>query len=153
MLNAGRVRRSCDPVGVPAEARRISGQGSIAFTFRAGSAEQFGINVRAGNGQVTQIGYDTTTDEVYVDRTRSGKIIDPTFGAVHRAPLRLHHGTVRLRVLVDNSSVEVFTDQGQVVLTDQIFPDETSRSVSLFANGGTANLLAGTGWNMRSIWR
>jgi levanase len=124
----------------------------LRATFKAGPAEQFGINVRAGNGQLTQIGYDTTTNEVYIDRTRSGKIIDPTFGAVHRAPLPLNHGTVRLRVLVDDSSVEVFTDQGQVVLTDQIFPDATSTGVSLFANGGTATLISGTGWNMKSIW-
>ena len=125
----------------------------LQATFKAGTAEQFGINVRTGNGQLTQIGYDTTTNEVYVDRTRSGKIIDPTFGAVHRAPLPLNHGTIRLRVLVDNSSLEVFTDRGQVVITDQIFPDATSTGVSLFANDGTATLLSGAGWNMRSIWR
>jgi fructan beta-fructosidase len=121
--------------------------------FAPGTAKQFGVNVHTGNGQQTQIGYDTTTHEVYIDRTKSGDVsFDPTFASVQRAPLPLDHGLVRIRILVDTSSVEVFADQGQVVLTDQIFPDPSSNGVSLFANNGTATLLAGIGWHMRSIW-
>jgi levanase len=121
--------------------------------FAPGTATQFGVNVHVGNGQQTQIGYDTTTHEVYIDRTKSGDVsFDPTFAGVQRAPLPLDHGLVRLHILVDTSSVEVFTDQGQVVLTDQIFPSPSSNDVTLFANGGTATLVAGVGWHMKSIW-
>jgi fructan beta-fructosidase len=123
-------------------------------TFAAGNASQFGLNVHVGNGQQTQIGYDTTTHEVYIDRTKSGDVsFDPTFASVQRAPLAIDaQGRVRLHVLVDTSSVEVFTDQGQVVLTDQIFPSPSSNDVTLFANNGTATLVTGTGWHMASIW-
>jgi levanase len=58
---------------------------------------------------------------------------------------------VHLHVLVDTSSVEVFADKGQVVLTDQIFPDPTSNGVSLYANG-TATLQLEVGWHLKSIW-
>ena len=123
-------------------------------TFAPGSASQFGLNVHVGNGQQTQIGYDSTTHEVYIDRTKSGDVsFDPTFASVQRAPLATDaQGHVRLHVLVDTSSVEVFTDQGQVVLTDQIFPSPSSNDVTLFANNGTATLVSGTGWHMASIW-
>jgi sucrose-6-phosphate hydrolase SacC (GH32 family) len=123
-------------------------------TFAPGSASQFGLNVHVGNGQQTQIGYDSTTHEVYIDRTKSGDVsFDPTFASVQRAPLATDaQGHVRLHVLVDTSSVEVFTDQGQVVLTDQIFPSPSSNDVTLFANNGTATLVSGTGWHMKSIW-
>jgi len=122
-------------------------------TFAPGTASQFGLNVHTGGGQLTQIGYDTTTHEVYVDRTRSGDVsFDPTFASVQRAPFPLAGGTVRLHVLVDTSSVEVFTDQGQVVLTDQIFPSPSSTGVSFFATNGTATLVSGVGWHMASIW-
>jgi levanase len=121
--------------------------------FAAGTAKQFGVNVHTGNGQRTTIGYDTTTQTVFIDRTKSGDVaFDPTFGGRQSAPLKLVHGTVRLRVLVDTSSVEVFTDQGQVVLTDQIFPGPTSSGVSLFSTGGTAHLQTGVAWKVRSIW-
>jgi levanase len=103
-------------------------------TFAPGTASQFGLNVHTGGGQLTQIGYDTTTHEVYVDRAKSGDVsFDPTFASVQRAPFPLAGGTVRLHVLVDTSSVEVFTDQGQVVLTDQIFPSPSSTSELCFA--------------------
>jgi levanase len=125
----------------------------LNYLFAPGSASQFGLNVHTGNGQQTQIGYDTTTHDVYIDRTKSGDVgFDPTFAGVQRAPLPLNQGLVRLHVLVDTSSVEVFTDQGQVVLTDQVFPDPSSTGVSLFANNGTATLLASVGWHMSSIW-
>jgi levanase len=121
--------------------------------LRAGSATRFGLNVRVGAGQFTQIGYDTTTHEVYIDRTNSGDVsFDPTFSGVQTAPLALHHGQLRLRILVDASSVEVFADRGEVVLTDQIFPDAASTGVSVFADGGTASLTHLTGWHLRSIW-
>jgi fructan beta-fructosidase len=127
----------------------------IDANLRAGSATRFGLDVRVGNGQYTQIGYDTTTDEVYIDRTNSGDTdFDssfPTMG-VQTAPLNLHGGLLRLRILVDASSVEVFADQGEVVLADQIFPDASSTGVSAFAAGGTATLVHLTAWPLASIW-
>ena len=120
--------------------------------FQAGSAKQFGVNVHTGNGELTQVGYDTTTGQVYIDRSKSGDVtFDPAFSVRQDAPLALDgHGRVRLHILVDTSSVEVFTDQGQIVLTDQIFPGPDSNGVSLFANGGTAKLIAGIGWHLKS---
>lgn len=54
-----------------------------------GTADRAGLAVRTGAGQHTRIGYDTTTGEVYIDRTASGATdFDPTFGGVQRAPSR-----------------------------------------------------------------
>ncbi len=119
--------------------------------FAPGTAATFGVNVHTGNGELTRIGYDTTTAQVFIDRTKSGNTtFDPTFGGIQHAPLALDHGLLHLRILVDASSVEVFTDHGQVVLTDQIFPGQTSNGVSLFATGGTAKLVAGIGWHLKA---
>jgi sucrose-6-phosphate hydrolase SacC (GH32 family) len=89
---------------------------------------------------------------VYIDRSKSGDVtFDPAFSVRQAAPLALDaRGRVRLHILVDTSSVEVFTDQGQIVLTDQIFPGPDSNGVSLFAAGGTAQLVAGIGWHLQS---
>ena len=63
----------------------------------------------------------------------------PQFASVSHAPLRLpQSGKLRLRILVDHSSVEVFADKGQRVITDQVFPSATSDGVQLFAEGGRA---------------
>lgn len=125
----------------------------INATLNAGNAARFGLNVGVGSGQFTQIGYDTTAHQIYIDRTKSGDVgFDPTFPGVHTAPLALNHGRLKLHLLVDASSVEVFADQGQVVLTDQIFPDAGSTGVSVFANQGSATLDQLRAWHLRSIW-
>ncbi|MFI6935545.1 GH32 C-terminal domain-containing protein [Streptomyces sp. NPDC050287] len=97
------------------------------------TADRFGLDVRTGGGQHTRIGYDTTTGEVYIDRTASGATdFDPTFAGVQRAPLDLHGGQLSLHVLVDASSVEVYaqnTPGEQVVLTDQVFPNASSTGI------------------------
>ncbi|MER5214611.1 GH32 C-terminal domain-containing protein [Streptomyces sp. NPDC002838] len=127
----------------------------IEATFSLKDADRFGLKVRTGaGGQETVIGYDTTTQELYVDRTRSGAgDFNSTFPGVQTAPLAAKNGKVKLRILVDWSSVEVFGGNGEAVITDQIFPDPSSTGVEVFAEGGTATLNHLQAWQLKSIWR
>ncbi|MEH0551175.1 GH32 C-terminal domain-containing protein [Streptomyces sp. B21-101] len=122
----------------------------------AGTADRFGLDVHAGGGQRTRIGYDTTTGEVYIDRTASGATdFDPAFSGVQHAPLALDGGRLSLHILVDASSVEVYAQNSrgeQVTLTDQVFPDPSSTGVDAFAEGGTATLDHMQAWQLKSIW-
>ena len=125
----------------------------IKTDLRIGSAKQAGLKVRTGNGEETVIGYDAQTDELYVDRTRSGRVdFSRDFPGVQRAPLAARHGKVHLRILVDWSSVEVFADGGRRVITDQVFPDASSDGVELFADGGSATLDSLKVRHLRSSW-
>jgi len=125
----------------------------IDATLRPGTATTSGLEVRTGSGQRTTIGYDRRNAELYIDRTRSGDVsFDPTFASVQRAPVRLSHGVLRLTILVDWSSVEVFAQDGAVLMTDQIFPSPSSTGTAAFATGGTAVLQGLTAFHMRSAW-
>ncbi|MDQ0958484.1 sucrose-6-phosphate hydrolase SacC (GH32 family) [Streptomyces sp. B4I13] len=109
---------------------------------------------RPPGGEETVIGYDTTTQELYVARTRSGAVdFDSTFPGVQTAPLKARNGKVKLRILVDRSSVEVFGCNGEAVITDQIFPAPSSTGVEVFAEGGTTALNHLQAWQLKSIWR
>jgi fructan beta-fructosidase len=113
----------------------------IDATFSLAAAERFGLKLATGPGQETLIGYDAVTRELFVDRTRSGAVdFSAAFPGVHRAPLAPRDGKVRIRVLLDWSSVEVFGGAGEAVITDLIFPDPDSDGVELFAEGGSARL-------------
>ncbi|MCK8436583.1 glycoside hydrolase family 32 protein [Streptomyces sp. D2-8] len=127
----------------------------IEATFSLKDADRLGLKVRTGaGGEETVIGYDTTTQELYVDRTRSGAVdFNSTFPGVQTAPLKPKNGKVTLRILVDWSSVEVFGGNGEAVITDQIFPDPSSTGVEVFAEGGTAILDHMQAWHLESIWR
>lgn len=113
----------------------------IEATFSLRDAQRFGIKVHTGAGEETVIGYDVPARQVYVDRSRSGSVdFSREFAGVHRAPLEPRNGTVTLRILVDWSSVEVFAGQGQVAITDQVFPGPNSDGVRVFAERGAVRL-------------
>jgi levanase len=132
------------PTKITAGTRQLPAEGRsllIETTLAPGTATNFGIDVRVGNAQRTRIGYDTTTGELYLDRTHAGRSdFSPIFPAVHRAKLPLPNRERKLKILVDSSSVEVFSADGQVSISDLVYPDPTSTGVATFADGGTAQL-------------
>ncbi len=132
----------------------ISGKAfEIKAELDAGSAENFGLEVRAGDKQETLIGYDVNSGNLYVDRTNSGDVgFSEHFPSRSEAPLDLNDNTIELHILVDWSSVEVFAADGTKVLTKRIFPHPDSRDIRLFSEGGEANVVALDFWKLASIW-
>lgn len=154
-LRAGPAYRarniSVDNATVPMKAN--GAELEIKAQLSAGSASTFGLNVRTGNGQFTRIGYDRQNGELFVDRGHSGDVgFSAAFNDRNSAPLALDNGHVTLHILVDASSVEVFGDDGRVVLTEQILPDASSTGVSAFATGGAATVDSVQVWQLKSIW-
>jgi len=63
-------------------------------------------------------------------------------------------GTVRLRIIVDRPMFEVCANRGRVYYTwRRPDPGRNIPAISLTARGGTAKLLEGTVYDMKSIWR
>jgi fructan beta-fructosidase len=126
----------------------------IVAEFEVGTAAELGLKVRTGDQEETVIGIDPRAGQLFLDRTRSGQVdFHPEFSGRHTAPLPVDNGRVRLQVFVDRSSVEVFAANGQVVVTDQIFPAPESDGVALYARGGEARLVSLEAWPLDSIWR
>jgi levanase/fructan beta-fructosidase len=113
---------------------------SLAFTIDAGA--KLSLAVRKAESEQTVIQYDQTNSSVSVDRTTSGDIsYDPAAGGVHVASLEPDaSGVIHLRILVDTCSVEVFGGEGEVAISDLIFPSETSDGLSLEVTDGSAIL-------------
>jgi beta-fructofuranosidase len=112
-----------------------------------GPASEVALLLRrsADGRQETRLTYDRARASLAIDRERSGA----GDGGVHEAPLPLAAGeTLRLRVLLDRSSVEVFAQDGRVVLTDRVYPDPTSVGVALEARGGRARLASLRSWRL-----
>ncbi|KAL2783842.1 glycosyl hydrolase [Aspergillus keveii] len=126
---------------------------------RASSSEkaEFGVSVAATRdySHETRVGYDFSTQQVFVDRTRSGDTsFDGTFAGVYSAPLApSSDGTVSLRILVDWSSVEVFGGEGEATITSQIFPAQNAVYGRLFSTGGKTADVKLRVREVRSTWR
>lgn len=69
------------------------------------------------------------------------------------APLDPIRGRIRLRILVDRTSIEVFGNDGRVSLTSCVLLRSKDRAVAAFAEGGNAKLVSLVGHSLRSVWK
>jgi len=114
-------------------------QQRIRLTITPGEGAS-GIVVRGSNQEGTRIGFDPTTQSVFIDRSRSGLIPSNRFTTPSSAPARLINGTVSLEILVDAGSVEVLVNGGEQAFSEFIYPQESSDKVSLFSDTGTSTI-------------
>jgi fructan beta-fructosidase len=120
----------------------------IKVEFALGTAREFGIKICTDNAEETVIGYDAQTQDLFVDRRRSGdSAFSVKFAGVHRAPLPPEQGKIRMHIFVDSCSVEVFGNDGYTVISDLIFPHSQSTRLEFYALGGGVRL------NTLEIWK
>lgn len=124
------------------------------FQVTPSSAAEFGFKVRTGRNQFTKVGYDRKNKKLFVDRSESGNItFNPTFNTGKQtAPLKPVNGKVKMRIFVDRSSVEVFGNDGQQVITDIILPDRSSKGLELYAANGSVKLKSLTIYPLKKVW-
>ncbi|MEZ4702729.1 MAG: glycoside hydrolase family 32 protein [Rhodothermales bacterium] len=116
-------------------------------------ADRVEIAVLARGAEQTVVGYDASEGVVFIDRTASGiGDFHDAFLARHTAPLAAPDGIVRLRLLVDWSSVELFAGDGLVALSDRVFPDPESQSIRFSHAGGSPVLTSLAIWPLKSTW-
>jgi fructan beta-fructosidase len=136
------------PAGMAPLVSGVEGnQLDLQVTFEPGSSARSGLRVLVGNGLYTEIGYDASTHEVYIDRSRSGRqdgIGGNGFSG--RAPLPAERGgmPITLRVLVDRSTVEVYVDEGIRVLSANVLPLVNTTTTAPASEGEHALLVATT---------
>jgi fructan beta-fructosidase len=126
----------------------------IVIEMEPGSSETVGLKLRVGDDEETLVGYDSFSKTVFVDRTKSGEDdFHRNFSQRNDAPARLIDGKIKLHIFVDWSSVEVFVNDGESVITNRIFPDPDSQDVILYSVGGTADITKMDFWILNSIWK
>jgi sucrose-6-phosphate hydrolase SacC (GH32 family) len=103
-----------------------------------GTASSAGIRVLVGDSCGTSIGYDRVAGEVVLDRSASGVVAHEGFATPRRVPVRLVDGALTLDVLTDSMSVEVVVNDGEVAISELVFPGPGAVGVEAFADGGDA---------------
>ncbi len=138
--SAGLVLRASAP-----GAAGVSGESGVTGETRA--TGQSGVSGEAGDSGLgpasgTWAGYQADSARLFLDRAHSGFL--PTFapyaGRRHAPYPRSVDGVVRLRVLLDASSVEVFTQDGRRWISERIIPAADSLSLYLWSSDGPVYL-------------
>lgn len=126
---------------------------TLNLTLRPGNARSCGLRIVTGDSEFTEIGYDRVIDGIYVDRRRSGNVeFHAAFSGRHEAPARVIDGCVELQLIVDRSTLEVFVNDGEAVISDRFFPSRRLPVLQVFAGNESAGVTDAVLWPQRSIW-
>lgn len=126
------------------------------FDISNASAKEFGFKVRKRDeDEYTKIGYDVSSNKLFVNRTNSD-----SFEYGDEVEKR-HEGTlyatdnniVKMHILMDQSSIEVFGNDGKTVITDRIFPEYSSKGFEIYSNDGDTTLKSLDLFPLKSIWK
>jgi len=105
----------------------------IRAELRPAGAERMGLKIRG-----TAVTYDAKAAQLTCgDKT---------------APLAMRNGALRMEILADRASIEIFAGDGCVYMPMGIIPPDDDRSLAVFCEGGPAKIESLEVWKLRSAW-
>jgi beta-fructofuranosidase len=137
----------------------ISGRSfEIELECKITDASQFGLKVccSPSSGEETLIFYDIKSKQLTIDTTHSKtgdyegpEVVESKAQKVESGPFALEgNETLKLRVFVDNSVVDVFANDRQAVMR-RIYPSsDDAIQVSLFSKGADTEIVSLNAWDM-----
>jgi fructan beta-fructosidase len=118
---------------------------------RTGTGEA-GLRLSNAAGEEVVLGVDRTGPRVFVDRTRSRATpFHDAYPARHAGPVRWRDDRVRLRVLFDRTTLEIFANEGETVISERVYPTQPLDRVELLGGGGAVAVPVRL-WELRPVW-
>ena len=127
----------------------------IDVSFNVPSNSTGGLHFGVGHGKEFVIGYDSKEQKIFIDRSHAGDTsFHPSFDKLseYKAPLKSKNGNIRLHVFFDKSIIEIFANDGEVVLTSQFFTSEKNNGIELFSSKGTLKVNRLRCWQINPAW-
>ncbi len=125
----------------------------VALTLRQINADSVSLVFYNGQEESYIINYANINGLLSADRSQSGNtVFDPKFlGARTQAKL-IGQKEIKLQVLIDWSSVELFANDGEVSITNQVFPSSPFSNIKVISHGGDCTVSDISIYRLSSIW-
>ncbi|MFS4468150.1 glycoside hydrolase family 32 protein [Maribacter sp. 2210JD10-5] len=126
----------------------------ITFDVAETTANSFGIQFQNKLDEHLSVTFDKQQQKMFVDRTHSSKekFSDAFFKNIHEAPVDLNQQKIKVRLLLDASSIEIFIGDGAVSFTSIFFPSEKFTTISLLTDGGNCTVNDIKIYDLKGIW-
>ncbi|MCM1336866.1 MAG: DUF4980 domain-containing protein [Candidatus Amulumruptor caecigallinarius] len=143
----GKVATSAKSVEVGAKGRSFAlptandGICEVTLDLLPDGAETVTLTFANAKGEKVTLIYAPKEKKLTFDRRNSGLVnFSPDFPAMTSAPTFGTGSELALRIFIDRSSMEVFTDGGRSVMTNLVFPTEPYTTLTVTAGGGKAQV-------------
>lgn len=117
--------------------------------------QEFGINLAEdGSNKKLVIGYDAFTSKLYIDRRTAGLVnFNQNFPTIMYAPTPFPADSIMdLYILMDQSSIEVFANKNQTIMSCLVFTKPPATGISVFSKNGQTTMTKLEAWKLNSIW-
>ncbi|KRF13640.1 GH32 C-terminal domain-containing protein [Paenibacillus sp. Soil787] len=145
----------------PTSTNLLSGLSGNAYEIDAdfliptsGAASEFGLSLRELGSQKTVVGYLPPSSKMFVDRVNAGRTdFTAHFASRNDVVVTPVSNHVKMHIYVDESSVEVFGNDGKVVFSDIILPDSARDGLNFYSTGGNVTVLTMSVYSLANTWR
>lgn len=113
-------------------------------------AEKFGVELSADNGDKITVAYNHSKRVFYIDRLfldTNDQKVNPQ--ETDYAPFIANGETLDFRIIIDHESIELFSGNGSVVMTEKISSDKDFNRLKIFAEGGEITLKEASIYRLR----
>ena len=125
----------------------------LTFDIEKSDSKAFGIELLNSKGEYIRISFDKASNLIIIDRSNAGKMdFSPQFPGLHYIPYTSANPEMKWHLFFDQSSLELFVNDGEMVATDIFFPNKNFDQVSLFAFNGVAKLKKGVLYELTKSW-
>jgi sucrose-6-phosphate hydrolase SacC (GH32 family) len=109
--------------------------------------ELFDIEAVLDMGDAEELGLSIRGEEIVYNAKEEQLIFDES-----KAPLKAKDGKIRLRCIVDRTSVEIFANGGRIYMPCRLRADDDNKRIAAFARGGAAAATSIELRELNSIW-
>jgi sucrose-6-phosphate hydrolase SacC (GH32 family) len=123
------------------------------FNLEGSKYDSVGITLENSYQERLVIGYSADKKQFFVNRKNAGQNnFSKNFGSVVTAPY-IAGSKLKIDLIIDAASVELFADDGRLVMTNLIFPSERFTILKIFSKGGEVLVDHSETYNLITIWR
>ena len=108
----------------------------VDVNFKKMTKGKYTFTLENSIGEKVVFGIDNNKQELFIDRTKSGKTNFKTNFAdrISKAPLAKSYKNATFKIVLDKTSIEIFFNDGEKVMTEIFFPNENFSELGLSTN-------------------
>ena len=108
----------------------------IKYEFILSQNENYEFSLSNQKGDTLKFGFDKPKNQFYIDRKKAGitSFNDDFANKISTAPRTSKSDTISVQIVLDKTSIELFFDEGETVMTEIFFPNAPFESFSAKAD-------------------
>ena len=109
---------------------------TIKYEFALSQNENYEFSLSNQKGDTLKFGFDKPKNQFYIDRKKSGitSFNDDFANKISTAPRTSKSEMISVQIILDKTSIELFFDNGETLMTEIFFPNAPFESFSAHAD-------------------